>query len=114
MSRSAFSVIDGSSRTRSSSGENSTTPAMGRWLVDTMEYISDETSPPPLESPATNSREGSTPPASSASRTSTASSRSAGNGNSGANRMSATKISQPVRRHSQEMNSAYMRGEVPM
>ena len=64
MSRSALEVIDGSSRTRSNSGENRMTPAIGRWLVEIIEYMREATSPPPLESPATNSRDGSTPPTS--------------------------------------------------
>ena len=85
-------------------------PMVGRVI----EYTRDATSPPPLESPATNRRDGSAPPARSASRTRTASSRPAGNGNSGASRRSATKISHPVWRHSQAMNSPYIRGEVPM
>ena len=46
------------------------TPAMGRWWVRVIEYIREAASPPPLESPPTKSRDGSTPPVRSASSTS--------------------------------------------
>jgi len=45
--------------------------------------------------------------------TTTASSSPAGNGNSGANRRSATKTSHPVRRHSHAAKTPYIRGDVP-
>ena len=87
MSDSAFSVTDGSSSRRSTSGEKRISPAGStRWTSSGEATTREVASPPPPESPATKRRPGGTPAATMAASTWAASRRPAGNGNSGASR----------------------------